>query len=449
MSSLRLRLFAILVLATGLLWVSAVVWIDIGTRREVEHVLDTRLQEAARMVDSLVGSADGGRGAVATVDPLLGGPPPKEGYTRQLSCQIWSLDGRLVARSESAPSGTLGAEGSGFAERTVDGERWRVYAVDDAAKGVRVLVGDRLGLREKLVRDLLKGLLAPAALIMPLLAALIWASLGSGLRPLRAMAREVEERGADDMSPIDPGHAPREIRPLAAALNALLRRLEAARQHERSVTAFAAHELRTPLAGLKTQAQVALGTVDGAVRERALRQILASVDRSTRLIRQLLAMSRLDSMLDEERRDLVNLGDVLGDVIDPAADAAQGVETRLDPGLGALSCHADRDSLALALRNLHENALQHMQGGGAVCWSGRRESGGRVFITVEDEGPGIPEDELDRVRERFFRGRHRSQTGTGLGLSIVDLALKRSGGRLHLANRWERSGLRAEVDLPA
>ncbi len=447
MRSLRLRLFAILALATGALWVSAVVWIDLGTRRELEHVLDTRLQEAARMVDSLVAPADGARTAVAAADPLLGGASAREGYTHQLSCQIWSLDGRLMASSDSAPAEALGREG-GFSERTIDGERWRVFTVEDAAKGVRVVVGDRLGLRERLVRDLIKGLLAPAALIVPLLAALIWASLGSGLRPLRAMAREVEERGAGDMRPIDPGHAPREIRPLAAALNALLRRLEAAREHERAVTAMAAHELRTPLAGLKIQAQVALGTSDAAARERALRQILAGVDRATRLIRQLLAASRLDAMVDGGRRDLVGLGDVLGDVVDPAADAAQGVQTRVDPGLLALSCHADRDSLALALRNLHENAVQHMPAGGAVRWSGRRD-GCRVLLAVEDEGPGIPDDELGRVRDRFFRGRHRSPTGTGLGLAIVDLALGRCGGRLSLANRPEGTGLRAEVDLPA
>jgi two-component system sensor histidine kinase QseC len=446
-SSLRLRLFAILVLATGALWVSAIVWIDMGTRREVEHVLDTRLQEAARMVDSLVAPENGARAAVAAADPLLGGPPQQEGYTRQLSCQIWSLDGRLMASSDSAPAGPLGGAG-GFSDRTVDGERWRVFTVEDAAKGVRVVVGDRLGLRERLVRDLIKGLLAPAALIVPLLAGLIWASLGSGLRPLRAMAREVEERGADDMRPIEPGHVPREIRPLATALNALLRRLEAARQHERAVTAFAAHELRTPLAGLKTQAQVALASTDGAARARALRQILAGVDRSTRLIRQLLAMSRLDAMVDESRCDLVNLGDMLSAVVDLTADAARGVETRVDPALRTLSCHADRDGLALALRNLHENAVQHMPSGGTVRWSGRRD-GNRVLLAVEDEGPGIPDDELGCVRDRFFRGRHRSPTGTGLGLPIVDLALRRCGGRLVLANRWERSGLRAEIDLPA
>ena len=447
MRSLRLRLFAILALATGALWVSAVVWIDLGTRRELEHVLDTRLQEAARMVDSLVAPADGARAAVAAADPLLGGASAREGYTHQLSCQIWSLDGRLMASSDSAPAEALGREG-GFSERMIDGERWRVFTVEDAAKGVRVVVGDRLGLRERLVRDLIKGLLAPAALIVPLLAALIWASLGSGLRPLRAMAREVEERGEGDMRPIDPGHAPREIRPLAAALNALLHRLEAAREHERAVTAMAAHELRTPLAGLKIQAQVALGTSDAAARERALRQILAGVDRATRLIQQLLAASRLDAMVDGGRRDLVGLGDVLHDVVDSAADADRGVQTRVDPGLRALSCHADRDSLALALRNLHENAVQHMPAGGAVRWSGRRE-GCRVLLAVEDEGPGIPEDELARVRDRFFRGRHRSPTGTGLGLAIVDLALGRCGGRLNLANRPEGNGLRAEVDLPA
>jgi two-component system, OmpR family, sensor histidine kinase QseC len=290
MRSLRVRLFAILVLATGLIWLSAVAWIYLGSKREVEQVLDNRLQEAARMVSSLVGAVGsaGPDGAPRTF-------PAPTAYERQLSCQIWSLDGRMVARSTGAPERRLTDAPAGFSQREVDGETWRVFTVEDAERGVRVMVGDRLGLRERLVTDLIMGLVTPAILMVPLLGMLIWASLGRGLRPLRLMARDLAGRGADDMSAIDTNRTPAEVRPLADALNGLFLKVESARRHEREVTAFAAHELRTPLAGLKVQAQVAMAATDPDVAKAALRQILAAVDRTTRLVRQLLDAAQLDA----------------------------------------------------------------------------------------------------------------------------------------------------------
>ena len=176
MTSLRRRLFVILIAATGAIWLCAVAWITLGSRTELEQVLDARLQEAARMVHSMV---RGGNIAAAATPPTQ----PQAAYERQLSCQIWSLDGELVARSGGAPDAALAGPSEGFSERTVDGEVWRVFTIVDGEKGVRVMVGDRIGLRDRLVRDLVAGLLAPALLIAPLLGLLIWISLGRGLAP--------------------------------------------------------------------------------------------------------------------------------------------------------------------------------------------------------------------------------------------------------------------------
>ena len=137
------------------------------------------------MVSSLAVDGD----AVVSGQPRSDAKPLPEiaSYERQLSCQIWSLDGRLVGRSRGAPNDSLGNQADGFSDQQVDGETWRVYAISDSAKGIRVLVGDRLGLRERLVSDLIKGLLWPAMLIVPLLGLLIWLILGRGLRPLQLM----------------------------------------------------------------------------------------------------------------------------------------------------------------------------------------------------------------------------------------------------------------------
>ena len=438
MTSLRGRLFAILLSATGVIWLSAVLWIYVGTRGELEHVLDTRLQEAARMVNSLVASAD--MTSPAAVLPSL--PAEGVGYERQLSCQIWSLDGRLMARSSGAPDTRLTEAASGFSDRIVDGETWRVYTIANAATGARVMVGDRLGLRDRLVSDLIKGLLAPALLIAPLLALLIWISLGRGLRPLRTMARDVGGRDADDMSPIDPVRAPAEVKPLTQALNGLFAKVEAARRHEREVTAFAAHELRTPLAGLRMQAQIAMSGGAPEVRQGALQQIVLSVDRTARLVRQLLALAKLDANAEPQACEPVIVGDVFDEITATAPEA--GISVKIEPALRELTVVASRELLTLALRNLHDNAVRHMPSGGTVTW---RSSAAGDGIVVEDEGVGIPEDEIPLVTQRFFRGRNKSAIGTGLGLAIADVAVRRMGGELRLANRRDRGGLEATIRM--
>ncbi|MXQ14134.1 ATP-binding protein [Microvirga makkahensis] len=438
----------ILIAATIGIWLFATAWIYLDTKRQLQHVLDTRLMEAARMVGSLVTSGEIALSARVDGAPLSI-PLPEPGhvsYERQLSCQIWSFDGRLIGRSSGAPEAELSDETSGFSEREVGGEPWRVYAVADRDKGIRVLVGDRLGLRDRLVTDLVRGLLLPAALMVPLLAFLIWASVGRGLRPLRHLTQGLKARGAEDLCPISVGNPPSEIRPVVEALNGLFGKVAAAREHERSFTAFAAHELRTPLAGLRTQVQVALAAKDPETREGALRQTLVAVDRTSRLVRQLLAMSELDATVDEGEPHDILVGPALEEVIASLATGRTSTRVQLDPALHHTTIRMNRELFHLAVRNLHENAVQHSPEGGLVRWF-LAGSTSRPMIAVEDEGPGIPEDEIGLVTDRFFRGRHHSAVGSGLGLAIVDAALRRAKATFELRSRQDRPGLRAGFSI--
>ncbi|MGX9429928.1 MULTISPECIES: ATP-binding protein [Bradyrhizobium] len=439
MNSLKHKLFFILVVTTGLIWLAATCWIYVGTTREVENVLDSRLQEAARMVLSLASSNDVGsfqKDSIAHADELLT-------YEHQLSCQIWSLDGRLVARTSGAPDESLSDNRTGFSERTIQGEKWRVFTAEDPAKNVRVLVGDRLGLRKTFVADIMRGLLAPLFLIIPLLAFLIWASLNRGLRPLQTLAEDLRRRNVDDLTPLKTRDIPVEIQPIVSSLNNLFKKVKEAMRHERDITAFAAHELRTPLAGLRTQAQIAMTAPDENIRKTALSQILFAVDRTTRLVRQLLTIARLDSESDAPLKS-VNVGDVVEEVIDALPMSDKNADVTIDPVLRNTIVRANRESLLLAIRNLHENAVRHMPQPGTIRWSSETTEDATTVL-VEDSGPGIPREELALVTNRFFRGRNRSSLGSGLGLSIADLAVRTSGARLRLRNRDDISGLRAEM----
>ncbi|MFC5386521.1 ATP-binding protein [Aquamicrobium segne] len=444
MPSISKRLFIILVLTTSLVWLSAVAWIYLSTRAEVERVLDARLMEAGRMVSSLIVSQE------ITVDPTQGGATDlplhaHSTYDRQLSCQIWSLQGALIGRSDGAPDEKLSDHEDGFSETVIDGETWRVYAVTNEELGVRVLVGDSLWIRDRLVKDVIRGLLLPALLILPVLALLIWLSVRRGLEPLHKVASDLETRHASDLSPIDDAETAKEIVPVLQSLNGLFARVEGLRERERNFTAFAAHELRTPLAGLKTQAQVALASDDGEIRDQALRQIVIGVDRTGRLVRQLLDMSALEAFDQIEKRGLAQPGPVLRSLAEELADPARDIRIEVSLELDTLTVEIEPELFTLAARNLLENAVNHSPEGGVVrCRLADKAEG--VGIVIEDEGPGIPDEELPRITERFFRGRHKAAIGSGLGLAIVELALGRSGWHLQLHNR-ETGGLSAIITL--
>lgn len=440
MSSIRLRLFAILLATTGAVWLCAAVWIYDSTQAEVEHVLDARLMEAARMVSSLI--TDHHIDVAAAIDAATkqgdeaGFETATDTYNRQLSCQIWSLKGVLVSRSENAPETSLAAHRSGFADTEINGERWRVYAVANEKLGVRVLVGDSLEIRDRLVSDVVKGLLLPAVVMLPLLAALIWLSVGRGLAPLNRIAASLSARSATELHPLAEAPAPHEIRPMIAALNKLFQRVGEARQRERNFTAYAAHELKTPLAGLKTQAQIAIRSEDRDVQRQALGHILTSVDRTSRMVRQLIDMAIVDSSDRVEVLEEVDIARLLAELareLDGLAGAKSVNIDIIDSSGERPLVSADRTLLQLALRNVLENAVQHSPAHAAVTCR-LTKGNGNLNIEVCDLGAGIAPAEFHRITERFYRGSRGVASGSGLGLAIVEMAVRRLKGTVDFSN---------------
>jgi|ThiBiot_300_plan_2_1041538.scaffolds.fasta_scaffold00619_21 two-component system sensor histidine kinase QseC len=457
MTSIRVRLFAILLVTTGLVWLSAIGWIYVSTEAQVEKVLDARLREAARMVDSLIVDQriDVASAVQAATRLDEGFQVDGKPYQHQLSCQIWSLSGGLVGQSESAPRQPLSSHQSGFQDTVVDGENWRVFAVANERLGVRVLVGDSLAVRRKLVDDVIKGLLLPAALILPILAGLIWVSVGRGLAPLRHLAAGLAQRSADDLHPVDTTGQPSELRPVSAALNGLFQRVADTRERERNFTAFAAHELKTPLAGLRTQAQVALASDDGNVRSQALGRIIQGVDRTGRLVRQLLDLSEVEGGRDSPPRRAMALSHVIADVVDGLAGQAQRKDVTIqqdanpERSTGSLQIDSGRDLLALALRNVLENAIQYAPPGSIVRMSAASDDA-NIAVTIADEGPGMSDDDMAHATERFFRAANADGPGSGLGLSIAGAAMEKMGGAIVLQHSdTTTAGLTVTLSFPS
>lgn len=436
MNSLRARLFALVAAVTMLVWAGAAMWTSLSTRAEVEQVLDRRLVEAARMVAALDIPMDA---APRQVEP--------NAYEKQLSCQIWSLTGRLVGQSAGAPDAPLAQGRPGFSERRLGDAEWRVYTHIDEARGIRVMVGDNLQVRQHLVTDMMLGLLLPALVGLIALAGLLWVGIASGLDPLARLAGDIKRRSSESLASLEVERVPAELSPVVDAMNGLLAQLESARRAERDFVANAAHELQTPLAGLKTQAEVARRADDPQMRDRALTQISRSVDRTSRLVSQLLDLARqqggigvtphrassLRAVLHDLKRDYTAIAQAQGMEIEVAAECLDG-RLAIDP-----------DALRLALGNLVENAFYHGSTGTFVRIECADRDGPE--LRVIDDGVGIPEDDKKRVLRRFERGVGVQSQGSGLGLSIAAAAIATAGGTLDLCPRTPR-GLVAILRFP-
>ncbi|MBR0552587.1 sensor histidine kinase [Stakelama marina] len=436
MMSLRKRLFLQAALVTILVWAVAAAWATYSTKSKIEHALDNRLKEAAGMVASLGSVRADTNGA--TIPPL----PVGDNYSRQLSCQIWSVTGRLISRSDTAPTAALARhDSSGFSDRTIGGVGWRVYTLVVPQSGVRVMVGDTLAMRRNLLTHLILGLVIPAIIGIFALAALLWISIGGGLSPLNDIAATIEGRGADDLSPLGIERVPPEMTVVTQAIDGAFAGLAGMRERERRFLASAAHEMQTPLAGLKMQADIAGRTDDPAVRRKALSHIAASIARTTRLVRQLLELTRqqagsMPPVAAEETRIAPLLG-VIGNDLSPLL-ADRGVTVAPTDDAMRATVPLGEDVLLLVLRNLIENAASYGPAGGTVT-VGVAANG----VYVEDQGEGMSEAMIADVRQHFIRGRTDVQ-GSGLGLAIVDTALTRAGARVEFS-RMPETGFRATI----
>jgi len=299
--------------------------------------------------------------------------------------------------------------------------------------------------RNEVAAEIAQQLLKPMLLALPALALLLVIAIGFALAPLRQLARDVAARAPDRLDPLPIEALPTEVAPLVARLNKLFADIMRALENERRFTADAAHELRTPLAALKAQAQVALASVDAAERQHALSQILTGCDRATHLVAQLLTLARLDAHGAEQMQD-VALRPLAEEVL--AMSAGEAIERHCDLLLreGDARVRGDAMLLQVLLRNLVDNAIRHS--GASQVEVSIAEHGDRVVLRVDDNGCGIAANELERVQQRFYRSASADSSGSGLGLSIVKRIIELHGGTLGISPAATGQGLALLVDLP-
>lgn len=359
--------------------------------------------------------------------------------------RVWDLSGLTVYYSkphESLPE--LTQLGYSIAE-TSEGE-WRVFATQ--YHGLTIAVAQPMRVRNRLATDAAWNTLRPFFFLLPVVGMLVWVLVGLGLRPLARLAESVRKRTPDSLAPLPDEGLPEEIQPLAASLNDLLARLQAAFAAQRDFVADAAHELRTPLTALQLQTQLVERAAGETERGAALDELKRGLQRTGHTVQQLLTLARLEPGAVSMPSVRVELATLAREAVVEQTRVAEARD--IDLGLAEVDSRAvvmgDAEALRILLSNLLANALRYTPRGGRVDVSCRMRDGQPV-LEIADTGPGIPEAERERVFDRFYRRPGEQESGSGLGLAIVRAIAERHDAivSLHAA---QGGGLLARVVFP-
>jgi two-component system sensor histidine kinase QseC len=458
--SVTRRLVLAQMATVALLWISILGYVAWQTHLDKNQASEEVVRQGGALVlplmQALADQPQELRAALQRLDAfqrLYLAPSSEQGQFVMPRLYAW-WDGRLLYRSADAEP-EIGASSPGTLQAvTLAGREWLQYLEDSADKRARFAVllpgGAALFGIELWSRSLL---LLPLIISLPLLVLPAWWSVRLALRPWRRVSSEIESRGPDDLSPLNfvPRH--RELSPLTSAVNRLLDRLRAARLRERSFTADAAHELRTPIAAMRVHVEALLGHAVPERDRELLQGLLASNSRAGRLVEQLLSLTRSEAAADARTTAAVDFEALVQESLAQLAPLAQAAKVELeleseqaDGAVALVQGHAE--SLRSLIDNIVGNAIKYSPSSGTVrvrLFSSSRET----RLSVLDDGPGIPAELRQRVFDRFYRVADQSQPGSGLGLAIAKAVADSHGGNLCLAEGSDGRGLRVVLTLPA
>lgn len=452
MTSIRQRTLTLILglLFLGLLIMTAVNLHD--SNHEIDEVYDAQLAQNARLLQGVMRMPMASKEqaelyqafnqALGLAVPKVDGHP----YESKIAFQVWNSDGTLLVHTASAPAFTSPPSKAGFSAITdVNNRAWRAFVLEDAQYNLKIWVGERDDVRDDLVNRIVRHTVLPNLIGCVLLAAVIWLAIGWGLKPLVNMAQTLRARHPGSLEPLHLNPLPTELDPMQAALNRVLAQIQEVMGRERRFIADAAHEMRTPLAVLKVHAENLKDAASEDDRRASLEHLMAGVDRTTRLVNQLLTMARIEprtSALEAPKTDLVaTVRDSLVQMTPWLL--SKELELVFDPVDEVGLVKVDTGIIQIALNNLVSNAANFSPPGGLIT-VGLAKHHDHYELSVEDQGPGIDEAERDRLFERFYsRG---NDHGAGLGLTIVQSIANRLGGQVRLENR-PSGGLRATFEF--
>lgn len=421
---------------------------------QIQHAYDAQLISSANMMwlvveDDLNAAGSDAFRRIRKIDLALSNQRGLNKFASEYAddrmFRVWKSR-KLVMVSDAALGVDVPLQKPGFSDVTYKNERWRIYNLPIPQTRIVIEAGEKIILRQSLVEHILFDLATPLILLIPLVTVLIWAGIRSGLGTIRALIEQIRRRSSDDLSPLILDEVPGDLAPLGMSINQLLSKLTHSFAAERRFAENAAHHLRTPLAALKLQFQLLTQVSDEAARAALLADINNALDRSARLVSQLLTSARVSHQpIAQTTLSWRQMWITMIEELAPLA-AQKRIALSFDSPDDA-PVMADETLLRLITGNLLENAIKYTPSGGAVNITLTTDAD-MQRCEIRDTGPGIPEAERPLVFERFYRIGTPKTEGTGLGLAIVAESLARLSGRIELSAPAEGPGLLLILSLP-
>jgi len=415
-----------------------------------EHVvqpsLDQQLTKLASFIDILSQSAKENEDVRRTIINDI--RHNLSASTQSFLFQVWDRSGNLLLHSTNEFPELKDAP-FGFSDQMLDDKEWRLYIMSDDTMKIKIIVGETAAARSQLADDIARNNAYILLITYPIFGLLVWLIVFLALRSVTRVTGEISNRASTYLAPVNMSDIPVEIEPLVSELNKLFIRLKLAFERNKRFAADAAHELRTPLAALKTQTQVAIKTDNTEDRHLAFSKVLQSVDRCTHVVAQLLTLSRLgeEKALTETKPVELNklAAEIIAYLVPQALD--KNIEMELHSQKEEEIIEGSDAALGILIRNVVDNAIRYTTPQGRITVE-ILETEHHVIFRVTDTGPGIPPELRERVFERFFRIPGTDASGSGLGLAIVRQIADLHHAKVSLNSGHEGLGLQLDVIFP-
>ncbi len=374
-------------------------------------------------------------------------------YEKKVAYQIFNSQGKLLIKSGSAPSVAMGKNTEGFSRielaiNSTAQQSWRVFSLYDEDWDFWLHVAESEAIRDELARGISAQTLLPGILILPLALLSFIFIVRIGLKPLKELTQNIKSREAKNLSAIELGSSPIEIQPVIVELNDLFERLESAIKREQRLTADAAHELRTPLSVIMIHAQNALKSSSDSERNSALLELEKGVMRVSRLLEQLLTLSKISP--DIIPKEILAFYPLCQEAVAQMAPKVlakhQEISLQCEPELQHLKLDASAFLLEILIRNLIDNASEYTPKYGQIELA-IGSIKGQLTLVVQDSGPGVPQENLGKLTDRFFREHQQTGSGAGLGLALVNSIVLFHGGALEFGQS-SLGGLKVQAIFP-
>jgi two-component system sensor histidine kinase QseC len=404
---------------------------------EIEELFDAQLAHSSNILFNLLGES------VSTIDQsskhlpvvyhglesaLISGAKNGDGkdnlnalfYEKKVAYQIFNANGKLLIKSGSAPDMPFAQKQLGFSRTDLNGEQWRVFSMYDEDWDFWLHVAESEYIREDLAQDIAAHTLLPGLVLLPVILLLLTFIIRIAVNPLKQLAEHIAKRDPKNLSPIIIESIPKEMMPVMDAINDLFLRLQDAIKREQRLTADAAHELRTPLSVVMIHAQNALAAKTDAERESALKELEQGMARISRLLEQLLTLSKINpETIPLSELNIIALAEnVIAQMAPKIYEAGQEVEFIYNENLPTIYINGSEFLLEILLRNMIDNASRYSPLDGLISVQITLDED-HIVLSVEDSGDGVSEANYNKLTQRFYRQQQNQSTGAGLGLSLV------------------------------